>query len=52
MNDKKSEGSVRLSIVGAIMLLIISILIIILSILQQNGIAQGQNNSNDKFSPS
>jgi hypothetical protein len=52
MNDKKSEGSVRLSIVGAIMLLIISILIIILSILQQNGIAQGQYNSNDKFSPS
>jgi hypothetical protein len=44
MKNKKSEAS-------AIMPLIIAILIIMLYILQQNGIAQGQNN-NDKFSPS
>lgn len=47
MKDKKRS----LSFAAAIMLPIISILIIMPSILQQNGIAQGQNN-NDKFSPS
>jgi hypothetical protein len=44
MKNKKSEAL-------AIMPLIIAILIIMLYILQQNGIAQGQDN-NDKFSPS
>ena len=44
MNDKKSK-------VSGIMPLIIAIVIIMLHILQENGVAQGQNN-NDKFSPS
>jgi hypothetical protein len=44
MKDKKSE-------VSAIMSLIIAIVIIMLHILQENGVAQGQNN-NHKFSPS